>query len=130
MQSKKEVFDKYPQSVVDKYFSKGVLFNWDEEYFEIAWQYEITYFVLLDLFKNGIIVKHIDVLIKDDLLTLVNDDWPGFSLPFLIDNKNRRQDDVELYQKEEAVLYFISQINDFQKYKGDSIQKYYFPLSF
>lgn len=131
MQSEKEVFDKYPQSVVDKYFSKGILYDWDGEYFEIAWQYEMTCFVLLDLFKEGIVVKHIEVLIKDDFLTLVNDDWPGWSLPHSSSNDyNHKQNNIDLCQIEESVLYFLNIIIDFKKYKKIDIDKYYFSLFF
>jgi len=39
MISKQEIFNKYPDNIIDIYFSKGLLFNWYEEYFDIAWQY-------------------------------------------------------------------------------------------
>lgn len=127
MKSEEEVIGKYPKSVVEKYFNDGTLFNWDEEYFEIAWTYPSIILVILDLYRNGIIIKHIDVLVKNDILTLINDDWPGLGLPssFSADKGNTQRTDDE-----DIIACFLKQIYDFQVYKDGEIGKYYFSLFF
>jgi hypothetical protein len=65
MEAKEALLNKYPQKIVADYFEQGYVFDLEEEYFDIAWQYPLISFVIMAMWQRDYNILNLDVMIDD-----------------------------------------------------------------
>lgn len=125
MNSEKELYSKYPQQIIDSYFNKGMIFNWGDEYYDIAWQYPLISLVIIDLNKHNVNFTDVDVMVKDNILSL---SYEGSNWNHKIDFPNEIIN-LPLIHSTINVYSALEYLHSFYEKNISNINEYFFKLT-
>jgi len=136
MNTKQELLKKYPPEIVAVYFPNGIIFDWDNEYYDIVWTYPNISLVILKLYELGITINTVDVMVANEVPgasdQLMNFAYEGssWSIGNISDLNLKEFLAVPEVKSTAAILSVIYYLEQFEKNNGDKISGFYFKVSF